>query len=414
MRLIHAADIHLDSPLRGLDRIGEDAAALVRQATRHALENLVRLTIEEDARVLVIAGDLYDGDWHDYSTGRFFLDQMDELAGHGVQVVMVTGNHDAASQITRSLRLPDHVRMLAADAPESFHLDDLGVVFHGQSYATRSVQDNLAAAYPDRIPGLINVGVLHTSATGYDGHQPYAPCSPRDLEGLGYHYMALGHVHTRQAVVEGDHPAWFSGNTQGRHARETGPKGALVVDLGLDDPAVVDFRALDHVRWELLEVDASGLATPEDVLDAIDAKIRSTVVGAAGRPVVGRFRIHGATPAASKLQDDVWAHAEIGRFTNRYDLVVEKVKIEVTAPQSPDPEADEVRAAVRMFAEELGLDVVTLREIAETLDRDVRTIARGDTEGQVTGIDLHDESTLRRLLEQAASGLDAQLAGGAS
>ena len=46
MRLIHAADIHLDSPLRGLDRIGEDAAALVRQATRHALENLVRLTIE--------------------------------------------------------------------------------------------------------------------------------------------------------------------------------------------------------------------------------------------------------------------------------------------------------------------------------------------------------------------------------
>ena len=108
----------------------------------------------------------------------------------------------------------------------------------------------------------------------------------------------------------------------------------------------------------------------------------------------------------------MWAHAEIGRFTNRYDLVVEKVKIEVTAPQSPDPEADEVRAAVRMFAEELGLDVVTLREIAETLDRDVRTIARGDTEGQVTGIDLHDESTLRRLLEQAAS-MDAN-AGGAS
>ena len=111
--------------------------------------------------------------------------------------------------------------------------------------------------------------------------------------------MALGHVHTRQAVVEDDHPAWFSGNTQGRHARETGPKGALVVDLGLDDPAVVDFRALDHVRWELLEVDASGLATPEDVLDAIDAKIRSTVVGAAGRPVVGRFRSTGPRPHRS-------------------------------------------------------------------------------------------------------------------
>ncbi len=412
MKLIHAADIHLDSPLRGLDRIGADNADLVRQATRRALENLVRLTLREEAQVLIIAGDLYDGDWNDFSTGQFFLKQMGALADSGVEVVMVTGNHDAASQITRSLRLPPHVKMLSTDAPESHFLDDLGLAVHGQGYANRSVQANLAAAYPRPTQGLVNVGVLHTSAAGYDGHQTYAPCSKADLEGLGYHYMALGHVHNRQAVVEGDHPAWFSGNTQGRHARETGPKGALVVDVEVDEPAKVTFKELDHVRWALLEVDASGLESTDDVLDRVDDKIRSTVAEAGGRPVIGRFRIHGSTPVASKFQDDVWAHAELERLADKHHLIIEKLRFEVTAPPSPDPEADEVRAAVGRFAKELELDVDALREIANGLDREIRELARGKTDGLVTGIDLHNAETLQQILRHALDGLDAQLAGG--
>ncbi len=413
MKLIHAADIHLDSPLRGLDRIGPDNADLVRQATRRALENLVKLTLREEAQVLIIAGDLYDGDWNDFSTGQFFLKQMATLADSGVEVVMVTGNHDAASQITRSLRLPTHVKMLSTDAPESHFLDDLGVVVHGQSYANRSVQANLAAGYPRPTRGLVNVGVLHTSAAGYDGHQTYAPCSKADLEGLGYHYMALGHVHNRQAVVEGDHPAWFSGNTQGRHARETGPKGALVVDLEVDEPAEVAFRVLDHVRWELLDIDATGLNSTDDVLDRVDDEIRSTVAEADGRPVIGRFRIHGSTPVASKFQDDVWAHAELKTLADKHHLIIEKLRFEVTAPPSPDPEADEVRAAVGRFAKELEQDVEALREIANGLDREIRELARGETGGLVTGVDFHDAETLQQMLRRALGGLDAQLAGDA-
>ncbi len=413
MKLIHAADIHLDSPLRGLDRIGVDNADLVRQATRRALENLVQLTLREEAKVLVIAGDLYDGDWHDYDTGRFFLSQMHALADSRVEVVMGSGNNDAASQITRALRLPPHVNMLSADAPESHFLEDLGLVVHGQSYAHRDVHTNLAAAYPRAEPGLINVGVLHTSAAGYDGHKPYAPCSKADLEGLGYHYLALGHVHNRQAVVDGDRPAWFSGNIQGRHARETGSKGALVVDLEMDAPAAVSFRPLDHVRWEILSIDATGLSTTDDVLDAADSEILAAIAEAEGRPVIGRFRIHGTTPAASQFQNDAWAYSELESLADKHELILEKVEIDVTAPPSPDPEADEVRSAVKEFAEELALDIEGLREIARTLDREARDVARGDLDGVVTGVDLHDAETLKQILKQALDGLDAQLAGGA-
>lgn len=412
MRMVHAADIHLDSALRGLDRIGESNADQVRRATRRALEHLVELVRREEADLLVIAGDLYDGDWNDYSTGQFFLKQMEVLSELGIPVVVASGNHDAASQITRSLRLPPHVRMLGADEPESLPFDDLGVVVHGQSYARRDVQENLAAAFPRRIPGLVNVGVLHTSAAGYDGYKTYAPCSKADLEGLQYHYVALGHVHQRQPVVEGDHPAWFSGNLQGRHARETGPKGALVVDLDVDKPAEVNFRALDHVRWERLVVDATGMTSADDVLDAVDARARSAQIAADGRTLVGRVVLTGTTPAASRFQDEEWARAEVESITQGIGVIVEKVDVRLGAPPLPDPEADKIRSAIAGIAQDLAADSTGLQAIARELERKIREVARGDDDGLVTGVDLTDADTLQHALGQALAGLDARLAGG--
>jgi DNA repair protein SbcD/Mre11 len=69
-KFIHAADIHLDSPMRKLDFYEGAPAATFRQATRRAFENLIHLAISENAAFVVIAGDLYDGDWKDYNTGK--------------------------------------------------------------------------------------------------------------------------------------------------------------------------------------------------------------------------------------------------------------------------------------------------------------------------------------------------------
>src|SRR5215470_1231925 len=103
MKIVHAADLHLDSPLRGLERYEGAPVERIRGATRRALENLVALCIEEQAALLLIAGDLYDGTWKDYATGLFFTAQLARLRAVGTQVVLVRGNHDAASNITRSL-----------------------------------------------------------------------------------------------------------------------------------------------------------------------------------------------------------------------------------------------------------------------------------------------------------------------
>src|SRR5690242_9452537 len=95
MKFVHAADLHLDSPLRGLSRYEGAPVEAVRGATRRAFQNLIDLCLEEGAAFLLLAGDIYDGDWKDYGTGLFFLHQLARLRAADVEVVLIRGNHDA-------------------------------------------------------------------------------------------------------------------------------------------------------------------------------------------------------------------------------------------------------------------------------------------------------------------------------
>src|SRR5262249_4406166 len=169
-KFLHPAAIHLDSPLLGLDRYEGAPAAECRGATRRALENLVRLAVEERVAFVLIVGDLYDGDWPDYNTGLFFSAQMARLRDAGIGAYLVRGNHDAANRMTRDLRPLDNVTFLSDRAPETVTLDGVGVALHGQSYPRSAVEENLARAYPGRVPGLFNIGLLHTGVEGREGH----------------------------------------------------------------------------------------------------------------------------------------------------------------------------------------------------------------------------------------------------
>lgn len=229
-RFFHSADIHLDSPLRGLAGQEGNAVARVRTATREALHTLVGLAIEEKVDFLIIAGDLYDGDWRDYKTGLFFAAQMGRLNKEGIPVYLLHGNHDAESQITRRLELPDNVHVFGTRKPETYVLDELQVALHGQSFRQRDITDNLVPDYPAPVSGTFNIGVLHTGLGGMGGHENYAPCAIEDLTNKGYDYWALGHVHQAGVLSEKPHVV-FPGNLQGRHARETGAKGASLVTV---------------------------------------------------------------------------------------------------------------------------------------------------------------------------------------
>jgi DNA repair exonuclease SbcCD nuclease subunit len=334
-RFIHAADVHLDSPLQGLEAHEGAPVQLLRGATRRALENLVQLAIDERVDCLVIAGDVYDGDWKDYSTGLFFRGQMVRLADENIPVYLIAGNHDAASVISKKLSLPGNVQVFSTRSPETKEVAGHSVAIHGRGFPNRAVPENLVTDYPPALPGKFNLGVLHTSLNGKPGHDTYAPCSEADLREKGYGYWALGHIHQPE-VISQDPWIVFAGNCQGRHARETGPRGCRLVTVN-DSFRVesAEWRSLDVVRWQELKVDLTGVASEPDALRLIGEAMDAAVNAAEGRLVAARVVLNGTTSLHGSLHRDVqrWRAELLAQAQDQGpDAVwIERVKI-ATAP----------------------------------------------------------------------------------
>jgi len=302
-KFIHTSDIHLDSPMVGLERYEGAPVQMIRCATRQALQNLTDLAIQEKVRFILICGDLYDGDWKDYNTGLFLAKEMARLRGAGIEVFIVSGNHDAESQITKSLKMPENVYRFSIKRPETRVLEDLCIAIHGQGFSKRAVTENLSLEYPSAIRNCFNIGMLHTSLNGREGHEPYAPCTKEDLITKGYDYWALGHVHKREVVHE-DPWILFPGNIQGRHIKETGGKGCTLVSVEDGGSVFIEHHDLDVIRWETCSIDASGAETPEDIIERARAGIKGKIDNNNGRFLALRVLIDGSCKAHNEISAD--------------------------------------------------------------------------------------------------------------
>jgi len=387
-KFIHAADPHLDSPLRGLESHDGAPVDVLRGATRRAFANLVQLAIDEQVDFVAIAGDLYDGDWKDYSTGLFFRSQMVRLKATGIPVYLIAGNHDAASVISKRLSLPDNVHVFSTRTPESFEVPELPVVIHGRGFPNRAVPENLAQEYPPAMSGKFNVGLLHTSLTGRPSHDTYAPCSEQDLRGKGYGYWALGHIHQPEVISE-DPWIVFAGNCQGRHAREAGPRGCRLVTVNdCLEVESVDWRTLDVVRWQDVRMNLDGLEKETEAVQRIREALADAIEKADGRLLASRITLTGASPLHGSLHRDAqrW-RAEILGIAQDFGesaVWIEQVKV-ATSPVydlSQLAERDALTKIVLETLEKATHDLSDLpddiAEMLNVLPPEVREVVEGE------------------------------------
>jgi DNA repair exonuclease SbcCD nuclease subunit len=369
MKFLHAADVHLDSPLRGLERYEGAPVDEIRCATRRAFDNLVERAIEEDVACVLLAGDLYDGDWKDYNTGLYFIDRMRQLDSAGIHVFIVAGNHDAASQITRQLRLPDNVTLFSTSKPETVVLGKPGLAVHGQGFARREVTEDLSSAYPQADPHLFNIGLLHTCLDGKPGHEPYAPCTVDGLRSKGYHYWALGHVHNRE-VVSQDPWIVFPGNIQGRHARETGHKGCTLVNVADGEVVAVEHRDLDVLRWARCVVDVTHSASLDEIYDQVREALQQALDDADERPVAARLILQGSSPVHSSLHSDsihwIQEYRALASGLGGAGLWLEKVVIETRQAVALDEllERDDALGGLLRAIHALEIDASSVEGLA--------------------------------------------------
>ncbi len=370
LRFLHTADIHLDSPLKGLEAHEDAPVEEIRGATRRAFDNCIELAVEEAVDFLLIVGDLYDVDWKDYNTGLFFASRMGKLKRAGIAVFIVSGNHDAVNQITKTMPLPDNVTLFSSKKPQSIRLDNLGVIIHGQSYSTRAVTENLALHYPQHEPGYFNIGLLHTSLTGREGHEDYAPCTLDELKAKGYDYWALGHIHKREIVAQ-DPWIVFPGNIQGRHIRETGAKGATLVTVEDGHITAVQSHELDVLRWATCRVDLSACATTGSIYEAVQQAFELELAQAKGKPVALRLILTGQCPAHTQLLERTaqWTEEFRGIGAGLGNIWLEKVKFQTSRTVSLEDVAgaDTALTGLLQSIQNLQLDGDTLFRLVPEL-----------------------------------------------
>ncbi|MGY8767988.1 MAG: metallophosphoesterase family protein [Pirellulales bacterium] len=333
-QFIHTADLHIDSPLRGLAANDLEVHTRLQAATRSAFENVVNIAIEQQVAFVLIAGDLFDGSWRDMKTGQWTAAQFRRLQRESINVYYIRGNHDAESIVRKTISWPDNVCELSVKKPETQIIEEYKVAIHGQGFKERELLDDIAANYPEAVKGYFNVAMLHTSLTGCEGHDKYAPTSVEVLKSKGYDYWALGHIHIRSETPICEDPyIAYSGNTQGRQIKEKGAKGCNVITVENGSITAVDFHETDLLRWHELTIELAEEDHFDSALDKTRRELTRAHSLSNGRFSAVRLVYQGRCQAHRQLGDSLMRSDILLRLHELAasideDLWIEKIKIE--------------------------------------------------------------------------------------
>ncbi|MDQ6419039.1 DNA repair exonuclease [Paenibacillus sp. LHD-117] len=309
-RFIHAADLHLDSPFRGLAKAPEAVRTALSSSTFYALRRLTDAAIENEVDFVVVAGDLFDEADRSLRAQFALVKEWERLAEHGIAVYAIHGNHDHLGGRRAKLRLPSAVHIFGSKqmdwAPAFTRGGELAAHVYGMSYGERSVTANLAGTYALQDGAPYHIALLHGNVGGDPSHDSYAPCALEELAGSRFDYWALGHIHKREVLNVYPHVV-YAGNTQGRNPKELGAKGCYIVDVSAAGAAKLRFVALDAVRWLEENVSIEGVDTEQELLTKLNAAVAAAGAAGEDRSVMLRLKLTGSGPLHLRLKDGALA-----------------------------------------------------------------------------------------------------------
>ncbi len=295
-QFVHTADLHLDSPFRGLSEVAPALQTVMREATFQAFDNIIDLCINRQVNFLLIAGDIHDESDRSLRALTRLRQGFDRLAEHQIPVFVCHGNHDPLTGWTERFSWPDNVCVFETKeiVARSVVVGGTEIArIHGVSFGMEKVTDNLAKQFHREPNAPWSIGLLHANVGNDPNHGNYAPCQVNDLLQAGMNYWALGHVHTHRILREHDPLVIYPGNPQGRHVRETGPRGCYHVEVDSQGCAHPEFVPVDVVRWYEEHITIEGFGDFDDLLSQLDDRVHALRQRSEGRGVIVRWKFVG-------------------------------------------------------------------------------------------------------------------------
>ncbi|RDW19882.1 metallophosphoesterase family protein [Oceanobacillus chungangensis] len=264
---IHAADLHLDSPFKGLTSTPDEIFKEIRESTFIALERLVENAIEKQVDFVLIVGDLFDNESQSLKAQVRLRRAFEQLNQYNINVYLSYGNHDFISGNRFPIEYPENVYIFQDGEVTSFTYEKEGkpiAEIYGFSYINRAVLDPKATEFKishHHIP--FHIAMLHGSIQSNSEHDVYAPFKLSDLQEEGFDYWALGHIHKREILKERPNIV-YPGNIQGRNRKETGEKGCYHVVL-TESKTEMSFIPLQAIEFKSLTIDVSDCQTVDQI-----------------------------------------------------------------------------------------------------------------------------------------------------
>lgn len=303
VRFVHAADLHLDAPFKGVDATDQRVRDALTSSTYEALECIVQLCLEEAVDFLVLAGDVYNQAEKQLRAEFAFRAACERLSEAGIAVFVARGNHDPASGFSAGLTMPESVHFFSEREVERipFLRDGREVcALYGRSFRTAAETENLARDFRRAEGDRLAVGVLHANIGGRTEYEPYAPCSLDDLRAARMDYWALGHIHKPETLATEPHVV-YAGCPQGLDPTEPGIRGCTLVTLS-NDGAEVEFVPTSRIVWSSADVACdSSTEGVDDVRRQVLFALDEARAAAEGRPVVFRMELTGRCAAHAAL-----------------------------------------------------------------------------------------------------------------
>lgn len=279
VRFIHTADLHLDTPFRGLTSWNQELAGKLKDSTFHSFHKIIDLCIKENVDFLIISGDIFDSQNKSLAAQLKFVSELRRLSDKGIATYFNCGNHDPLISWIGTIQLPEHVYRFDDTQTGCFtyykNKEPLADI-HGISYSSNAVRKNLAADFKlSDHPSPFSFAVLHGTVGAPGPHANYAPFKIKDVINKGFDYWALGHIHKKQVVRDSQPAIVYPGNPQGRDFGETGIKGCYLVEIDKEKHPSIDFIPTQFIRFEEVYINLSGEQDIGKLPDKINKSIHN-------------------------------------------------------------------------------------------------------------------------------------------